>query len=78
MIVESIDVEGPLFSPGDPLPESHRKIIFRSPKIKADFPAKARAILDKFASRAYRRPVTEAELARLLKLVDLAIQNGDN
>ena len=32
LIVESIEVEGPLYSPGDPLPESHRRIIFRTPK----------------------------------------------
>ena len=77
LILESIEVEGPLYSPGDPLPESHRRIIFRTPKTKADVPAVARAILEKFAGRAYRRPVTAAELAKLVKLVELAIQNGD-
>ena len=37
----------------------------------------ARAILEQFASRAYRRPVTESELTKLMKLVDLAIAQGD-
>ena len=37
----------------------------------------ARAILEKFASRAYRRPVTATELTKLVKLVELAIPNGD-
>lgn len=37
----------------------------------------ARAILERFASRAYRRPVKETELARLLSLVSLAEKNGD-
>ena len=77
LILESIEVEGPLYSPGDPLPESHRRIIFRTPKTKADTPVVARAVLDKFASRAYRRPVTATELTKLAKLVELAIQNGD-
>ncbi len=77
LIVESIEIEGPLYSPGDPLPESHRKIIFKSPRTKADAPATARLILDKFASRAYRRPVTPGEVAKLVSLVDLAMQNGD-
>ena len=58
LILESIEVEGPLYAPGDPLPETHRRIIFRMPKTKADVPIVARAILEKFASRAYRRPVT--------------------
>ena len=58
-------------------PRSHRRIIFRMPKTKADVPMVARAILEKFASRAYRRPVTAAELDKLVKLIDLAIQNGD-
>jgi hypothetical protein len=77
LIVESIEVEGPLYSPGDPLPDSHRRIIFRTAKTKSDVFAAARADLERFASRAYRRPVTEFELARLVKLVDLAIESGD-
>jgi len=77
LIVETIEVEGPLYSTGDPLPESHRRIIFTSPKTKGDVPKAAHAILERFASRAYRRPVTEDELAKLIKLVDLAIQQGD-
>ena len=32
LIVESIEVEGPLYSNGDPLPESHRRIIFTTPE----------------------------------------------
>ena len=31
LAVQSIEVEGPLYAPGDPLPESHRRIIFRTP-----------------------------------------------
>ncbi len=38
----------------------------------------AHAILERFASRAYRRPVTGGELARLLRFVDLALENGDS
>jgi hypothetical protein len=77
LILESIEVEGPLYSPGDPLPESHRRIIFRTPKTNGDIPIVARAIVEKFAGRAYRRPVTAAELTKLVKLVELAVSNGD-
>src|SRR4029077_4536636 len=37
----------------------------------------ASAVCRSFASRAYRRPVTGGELARLLRFVDLARENGD-
>jgi hypothetical protein len=77
LIVESLEVEGPLHSTGDPLPESHRRIIFTNPKAKDDVPRAAHAILERFASRAFRRPVGESELAKLMKLVDLATQQGD-
>jgi hypothetical protein len=77
LIVESIEVEGPLFSTSDPLPESHRRIVFTIPKAKGDVQTAAHAILERFASRAFRRPVTENELAKLIKLVELAIQQGD-
>jgi Protein of unknown function (DUF1592)/Protein of unknown function (DUF1588)/Protein of unknown function (DUF1585)/Protein of unknown function (DUF1587)/Protein of unknown function (DUF1595)/Ca-dependent carbohydrate-binding module xylan-binding/Planctomycete cytochrome C len=78
LIVDSIEVDGPLYSPGDPLPESHRRIIFRTAKTESEVPDAARAIVEKLAARAYRRPVTSSELAKLVKLVDLAIQNGDS
>jgi Protein of unknown function (DUF1592)/Protein of unknown function (DUF1588)/Protein of unknown function (DUF1585)/Protein of unknown function (DUF1587)/Protein of unknown function (DUF1595)/Ca-dependent carbohydrate-binding module xylan-binding/Planctomycete cytochrome C len=77
LILESIDVEGPLYSAGDPLPESHRRIIFRTPKGKSDVAVVAGAIIEKFAARAYRRPVTAAERTKLVSLVELAIANGD-
>jgi hypothetical protein len=38
LIVESIEVEGPFYSMSDPLPESHRRIIFRTAKTKSDVP----------------------------------------
>jgi mono/diheme cytochrome c family protein len=78
LIVESIEVEGPLYSTGDPLPEMHRRIIFTTPKNAGDTSRASRAVLERFASRAYRRPVSEGELAKLMKLVDLALRKGDS
>jgi hypothetical protein len=77
LIVESIELEGPLYTAGAILPESHRRIIFQTPKSRQDIPRAAHAILERFAGRAYRRPVPEGELGRLLKFVDLALQSGD-
>ncbi len=78
LIVESIEVEGPLYSIGDQLPESHRRIIFTTPKNANDTSRASRAILERFTSRAYRRPANDSEVAKLMKLVELALQKGDS
>jgi mono/diheme cytochrome c family protein len=77
LIVESIEVEGPLYAAGDPTPDSHRRIVFTTPKTKADVHRAASAILERFAGRAFRRPAAQAEVAKLVKLVELAIAQGD-
>jgi hypothetical protein len=78
LIVQSIQLEGPLYAAGATLPDSHRRIIFQVPRTRYDIPQAAHAILERFAGRAYRRPVPEGELGRLLKFVDLAVENGDS
>jgi hypothetical protein len=55
-------------------PEVRKRILIRDGKDEEA----ARQILRVFATRAYRRPVSDEELQRLLKLVDLARKNGDN
>ncbi len=64
--------------PGQPRPESHRRILFREPASAGEYPEAARAILERFASRAYRRPVTPPELDRLLAVVQVALADGEN
>ncbi len=78
LLVDSFEIEGPIFTPGEPLPESHRRIVFQTPKRPEDYQDCATAVMQKFASRAYRRPVTGGELAKLLRFVDLARENGDS
>ena len=75
---EAQKVEGPIYVAGDPLPESHRKIVFRTPRKPEEFSDCASAVVQKFATRAYRRPVTGGEVAKLLRFVDLARENGDS
>ncbi|QEH32643.1 hypothetical protein OJF2_11220 [Aquisphaera giovannonii] len=77
LAVLSIEVEGPLRAPGSRLPESHRRIVFKTPKKPSEFQDCAVEVVQRFASRAYRRPVTGGELAKLLRFVDLARENGD-
>jgi hypothetical protein len=60
------------------LPESHWRIMIREPASAAEAPEAARSILERFATRAYRRPVTSDEVARLVGFVELALKNGDS
>lgn len=76
LIVDYLEIKGTEATANTPLPLSHQKIIFQTPT-KETRDACARAILERFASRAYRRPVTPGEVARLVKFVDLAEQSGD-
>jgi hypothetical protein len=58
-------------------PKLRDRILIRQPTDK-DHEACARFILESFARRAYRRPVAQAELDRLVKLVRQAEQQGDS
>ena len=60
-----------------PIPESHRRIFFRQPTTQTKVQV-AREIVGRFARRAYRRPVTDDELNRLMKLFSRADQGGEN
>jgi hypothetical protein len=72
LLVESVEVRGPV----DP-PPSHQRIITCRPDAQRGVHECAREILRTFASRAFRRPVTDEELERLLGLVKLAQDQGD-
>jgi hypothetical protein len=75
VMAKAIIVDG---KKGAELPESHKRILFLAPKGKADRRECTRKVLERFASRAYRRPATSDEVNRLLKLTDLAEKNGDS
>lgn len=79
LIVEALEVQGPIGLHG-PLPEAHRRIMLgdRSPATAAERRARARQILAAFARRAYRRPVTEAEVERLTRIVGMAEKQGES
>lgn len=63
--IHYVEVTAPLY-PQWP-PESHREIFFESEQSDNE-PKYAKAILQRFMSKAWRRPVTAAELDRKLKL----------
>jgi hypothetical protein len=68
-----LDVVGPYRQVKGPEPLSVRKI-FRGGRDGAD----ARTIVSDLARRAYRRPVTDPEVQRLIKHVDAAQKDGDS
>jgi mono/diheme cytochrome c family protein len=76
LAIDWVEIVGPTYSLPNDLPDSHKKIIFRRPN-HLNRREIAREVLQKFATRAFRRPVTTAELDRLVGLVDLTLKNGD-
>lgn len=77
MVVQTVEVEGPFEAGSIELPATHRRIFFVTPDDSTTAEAAAEAILDRFASRAFRRPAKAEEVARLMKLVRSASEAGD-
>jgi len=76
LAVELIEVQGPIEPDPSPLPESHKRIVFMTPK-DGDTRDAARQILDRFATHAYRRPLRNDERDRLVELAMRAERAGE-
>jgi len=63
LLLSAVEFEGPFYETWPP--KGHRKIFFPSER-RGDPPAYAREILERFATRAFRRPVAAKELDSLL------------
>ncbi|MBM3847132.1 MAG: DUF1592 domain-containing protein, partial [Verrucomicrobia bacterium] len=77
LLLEFIEIEGPLQPVPQSLPETHQRIFFTQPSTKKPAAA-AREIIGKFAFNAWRRPVERAELDRLMKLFELGQAQNDS
>lgn len=75
LIVDYLEIVGPLAPRPSTLPESHRRVIPCDPPHREDC---ARKIARDFARRAYRRPVTDDEVNRLVRYVKMAEDEGDS
>ena len=75
LFFEWLEIHGPPVAPDIKLPESHTRLIPRLPEPGHEREV-AREILAKFASRAYRRPATDAEVGRLVGFVDAAMKEN--
>jgi Protein of unknown function (DUF1592)/Protein of unknown function (DUF1588)/Protein of unknown function (DUF1585)/Protein of unknown function (DUF1595) len=72
-------VKGPVVLKTDQLPESHRKILFRTPtygdQSRLDC---ARDVITRFTEQAFRRPTQPDEVDRLLEIFRLANDRGES
>lgn len=71
LIVDWIEWQGPILAEGPTYAEQNYL-----PADPQD-PAQLRAALRRFAERAFRRPVAEAEVERYAKLIDHEVQSGE-
>lgn len=76
--VEQFVVRGPIGVLPSDLPESHRRLITCRPEKGSSSTDCARVIMKKFATRAFRRPVTEDELHRLVEIVHVAEKHHES
>ena len=76
LVIHYLEVEDTDPSQPPVLPESHKRIFFRAATSEGKMEA-ARDIIGRFATRAFRRPVTTDEVDRLMKLFSMAERHGD-
>ncbi len=75
--IETIEIEGPVGGASKPLSDSTKLILTAIPKDDSDKMSAAKTSLANFARRAFRRPLKDGELDRLMKLYSLADAQGD-
>jgi hypothetical protein len=75
--LEWLEIEGPLGDARKPVPESTKRILSVLPGEGVSETQAAEASLRSFARRAYRRPITDTEVQRLVQLFDLAKKEGE-
>jgi mono/diheme cytochrome c family protein len=77
LYIEYIEIEGPLNVKQPTVSPAYAKLIGTPPSNPAQEDAAARQIVEKFAFRAYRRPVSSSEVDRLMQLYKLGRKNGE-
>jgi hypothetical protein len=80
LTVEQIEVEGPKLPPNAPLPPPtavQKKLLFVTPSSGGNDVECARQDIGMFAARAYRRPISDDDLTRLLALYQQSRNDGE-
>ncbi len=78
LFIASLEVIGPVDIEADKLPDSHKQIVACRPDKTRGVRECARDILQRFATRAFRRPATPDEVESFVRLVELAVAEGDS
>ncbi len=78
LIVDYVELVGPVDLRSPEPPESHRRIFIAKPGLSVSKRQAASEIVGRFARQAFRRPLAPAELERFLGLYDLAEKQGDS
>ncbi len=68
-VINWIEFESPVFDVWPP--KHHTDILFESPLKQTNEPAYVRAVLERFMSRAYRRPATSPDVERFVEVYGL-------
>lgn len=77
VFADYLDIAGP-FNPSREPPESYRKLFICGHDPGRHHTECARQILTNLTRRAYRRPVTGGEVEQKIRLVEIALQEGDS
>ena len=77
LIVHWIDVAGPINTVNPVYPDTHTRIFFKKPTGAGDRESVAREIIGAFATRAYRRPLSDDDLNRLVNIFKLGEKNKE-
>jgi mono/diheme cytochrome c family protein len=76
LIIERVDVQGPAEAEVKNLPRSHRQVLGTRKEGQSDDDY-ARAIFQRFATRAFRRTASQEEIDRLMAIYTLARKEGE-
>jgi mono/diheme cytochrome c family protein len=78
LVIDSIEVDGPLDPQPEDYPEVHRRLIPVRPEGSRSVLDAATADLQPLMVRAFRRPTTESEVNSFAALVNNAVKQGDS
>ncbi|MFO0951205.1 MAG: LamG-like jellyroll fold domain-containing protein [Isosphaeraceae bacterium] len=73
LLIHSVEFEGPYY---DAWPPASHRSVFAGSEQKPGTPTYAHEVIQKFAARAFRRPVTAEESAALTGVFDRSLQTG--
>ena len=74
VVFDAVEIIGP---PAAPITELHKRIFVSAPSKELSAREAARTIVTSFATRAFRKPVTQEQVELHLKVFDLADQRGE-